>query len=134
MARELDLNLARGDSAGNNSVRIPQLNQQKVVSQLPNSPRMQPVQISNDIGKALSGMGGALGDAAKAAQFADATDLRTQEFEVQQEKEKQTLSAQKAVSESSLSLISHFQESQAAVEPGAVGFTGKITKDIDTHI
>jgi hypothetical protein len=134
MARELDLNLARGDSAGNNSVRIPQLNQQKVVSQLPNSPRMQPVQISNDIGKALSGMGGALGDATKAAQFADATDLRTQEFEVQQEKEKQTLSAQKAVSESSLSLISHFQESQAAVEPGAVGFTGKITKDIDTHI
>ena len=130
----LDLNLQRGDSAGNNSVRIPQINQQKVVSQLPNSPRMQPAQISNDIGKALSGVGGALGDASKAAQIAESADLRMQEFEAQQEKEKQTLSAQKAVSESSLSLMNYFDEAQASSQPGAAGFTKTLTKGIDEHI
>lgn len=134
MARDLDLNLARGDSAGTNSVRIPQINQQKVVSQTPNSPRMQAPQISNDIGRALSGVGGALNDASRAAQIGAQVDNRIQEFQVQQEKEKQTLAVQKAVSESSLLLTSHFDEMKDSAEPGATGFTTRLTKNIDTHI
>ena len=130
----LDLNLQRGDSTGNNAVRIPVLNQTKTVDRLPNSPRMQPAQISNDIGRALSGMGGALGDASKAAYAAEAGDMRIQELEVQQEKEKQTLAAQKAVSESSLALMTYFDEAQGTAKPGAAGFTQSLTKGIDEHI
>lgn len=130
----LDLNLQRGDSAGNNSVRIPQINQNKTVDRLPNSPRMQPAQISNDIGRALSNAGNALGDASRAAYAAENADLRIQELEVQQEKEKQTLAAQKAVSESSLALMTYFDEAQTSAQPGATGFTKTMTKGIDEHI
>lgn len=134
MARDLDLNLARGDSAGTNAVRIPQLTQQRTVDRLPNSPRMQAPEISNDIGRALSRAGGALEDASRAAAYGENADLRIQEMQVQQEKEKQTLAAAKAVSESSLSLLTHFEQLQQTAKPGAPGFTSQLTNDIDAHI
>lgn len=129
-----DLQLRRGDSAGSNAVRIPQLNQTSVVNQLPNSPRMQAPQISNDIGRALANVGGALNDASRAAQYGENVDMRISEFEVAQEKDKQTIAAAKAVSESQLSLQSYFQEAAAAAQPGAAGFTKQITEGIDAHI
>lgn len=134
MARDLDIQLQRGDSAGSNAVRIPVINQTKTVDRGPNSPRMQPAQISNDIGRALSNAGGALNDAAKAAQYGENVDLRIKEMEIQQEKEKQTLAAQKAVSESSLALITNFEESQNAAQPGAAGFRAGFEKNVDEHI
>jgi hypothetical protein len=129
-----DLSLRRGDSAGSSAVRIQQAQQQRVVNQLPNSPRMQTPQISNDIGRALMGVGGALNDASRAAQYGDNVDFRIQEMQVSQERERQQLSAASAVSESALSLQAYIANAKAQAENGAAGFTQNVEKEIDSYI
>lgn len=134
MAQDPTLNLQRGDSANSNAVRIPVISQQKTVDRLPNSPRMQPAQISNEIGQALSRAGGAFMDASQAAQIGENADLRIKSLQVAQEKERQELAAASSVSESTLALQGYILNAKSSTENGAAGFTQNVEKEIDTYI